>query len=194
MGRDYDLEKPLYHETVEKVTHYGKYLIEMITYHDGASYITIYDNKKRGWFSSPKLLMHRKMKRYANWGTKLKSMLFELEYDQYQMNEIETDDGYIDIDYEYEAKKRRSKASQEPPPVQEEEPMSTVSNKPEEIKFYTSSDWQTSEITYTPANAAAKLYLKLNGNPKEAEKFVILGGQIRKKEINNLKQFQKNIS
>ena len=195
MSKDYSQEIPIYHEKVPKTTDYGDYLIYMTTYGDGASFITIYDNRKRGILSKlldKRLLMVRKIRRFSDWGETLKRMLFELEYDQYQMDMIESDDSHIYIDYEHEAKKRRSKASHESPA--KEEPTTNVPNQPEEIKFFSVTDWQTRELTHVPANEAAKVYLQLGGEPEEADDYVILNGKIRnKQQIGNLKQFQNII-
>lgn len=195
MSKDYSQEIPIYHEKVTKTTDYGNYLIHMTSYSDGASFITIYDNEKRGFWSTlldKRLLMVRKMRKFSNWNETLKSMMFELEYDQYQMDLIESDSSHIYIDYEHEAKKRRSKASNESPA--KEEPTTNVSNQPEQIKFLTVNDWQTRETTYVPANEAAKVYLQLGGYPEEADEHVLLNGQIRKKQqISNLKQYQNII-
>jgi len=129
----------------EITTDYGTYTAHITIYESGKKHVAIYRKRPVNTLLDifmagfPELINEGYISRFGDWRNKIKSLIFEYEYDLYQESKLLDSEPHITIDYEAEAQKRRPKQQQE---QQEEAP--ELKQKPDiEVKYWDNPNPET---------------------------------------------------
>lgn len=127
-------------ETFNITTDYDSYRAVVTVYSSGRKHIVVHKRPPSdSWFyktfgPDPEFIGEVKAGKYADWGAKIKSIIYDYEEALYQADKLKESGGYLYIDYEAEAQKRR------PRPKQQEQQEEVMSLKPKtDIEVH---DWQ----------------------------------------------------